>query len=170
MRRGFRDALRPMLGALMLLGSLASLFGCGAEETFELSFPSPDAFAAAATVRVFAVPTMEGLEDCPGLLSQAEVGGLTSATSDTGSFPVCDYRSGGVSLPDVENGLFAYVAVAEDAGGQPLLTGCTIRDVYLDETHVRIVLTPTAVYRARVRQGTTPTGCSVEDRCAGRCP
>ena len=157
--------------ALLVLATLA--MSCGAEtETFELAFPSAEAFSASETVRVYSVPIDAGAVGvCRDLLSQVEaVGSLMDASIDTGPIPVCEFRAGGVKLPSVGEGLRAYVAIAEDIGGGVLLSGCTLSDVHTDVTEVRIVLAPTDVYRERVASGVMPTGCSVEDRCSGACP
>lgn len=154
------------------LGALA-LASCGSEtETFEISFPSVEAFSASETVRVYGVPVAEdGVGVCRDLLAQVEsVGSLAEASEDTGPIPVCEFRGGGVELASVGEGLRAYVAVAEDTMGDALLSGCTLRDVYSDASEVSIVLAPTDAYRERVEAGVMPTGCSVEDRCSGSCP
>lgn len=156
----------------MVLAALA-LASCGSDtETFELSFPSVEAFSASETVRVYGVPVEEGeAGTCRDLLAQAEdVGSISDASEDTGPIPICEFRRGGVELPSVGEGLRAYVAVAEDTTGEALLSGCTIRDVYGDASEVTIVLAPTDAYRERIEAGTMPTGCSVEDRCSGACP
>lgn len=156
----------------ILLGLLA-LTSCGSEtETFELSFPSVEAFSASETVRVYAVAVdEEDIGTCRDLLSQVEdVGPLTDAGVDTGRIPVCEFRNGGVELPSLGDGLRAFVAVAEDTMGRVLLSGCTLRDVRADASEVTIVLAPTDVYRAKVEADEVPTGCSVEDRCSGACP
>lgn len=154
------------------LGALA-LAGCGSDsETFELAFPSVEAFSASETARVYALPIDEEATGvCRDLLAQVEdVGPLTDAPLDTGRVPVCEFRAGGVELPSIGDGLRAYVAVAEDTMGAVLLSGCTLRDVATDTSEVTIVLAPTEVYRERVEAGAMPTGCSVEDRCSGACP
>jgi len=156
-----------------LLALAALAMSCGAEtETFELSFPSVEAFSASETVRVYAISVDgDSVGVCRDLLSQVEaVGSLPDAAVDTGPIPVCEFRTGGVKLPSVGEGLRAYVAVAEDTLGDVLLSGCTLRDVYTDTTEVTIVLAPTDTYRERVEAGVMPTGCSVEDRCSGTCP
>ena len=156
----------------IVLATLA-LASCGSEtETFELSFPSVEAFSASETIRVYGVAVDEGeAGTCRDLLAQAEgVGSIADASEDTGPIPVCEFRGGGVELPSVGEGLYAYVAVAEDTMGDVLLSGCTLRDVYGDASEVTIVLAPTDAYRERVEAGEMPTGCSVEDRCSGACP
>ncbi len=154
------------------LAALA-LASCGTEtETFEVSFPSVEAFSLSETVRVYAVAAdTEEVGVCWDLLQQVEFGPLPDAVVDTGRIPTCEFRSGGVELPSVGEGLRAYVAVAEDAMGVALFSGCTFQDVYADRTEVTIVLAPTAAYRDLVEMEMLElTGCSVEDRCSGACP
>ncbi|MAQ17199.1 MAG: hypothetical protein CMN30_20695 [Sandaracinus sp.] len=146
-------------------------FSCGDEvETFGLSFPSVEAFAAAETARVFAMPVSDADGACFDLLFQVENVGPPEGAQDTGPIPVCQFREGGVELPSVGDGLLAYVATATDVDGRVLLSGCTLRDVYTDADGVRIVLTPTDVYRELLDEPDyEPTGCSVESRCGGSC-
>jgi hypothetical protein len=163
--------MRPRFTVVLAALALSS---CGTEtETFELSFPSVEAFSLSETVRVYAVAVgEEEVGVCRDLLAQVEgVGPLTDAGVDTGRVPICEFRSGGVELPSLGEGLRAYVAVAEDNVGDALFTGCTLRDVYADASEVSLVLAPTDVYRQKVDDGeVTPTGCTVEDRCSGACP
>jgi len=158
----------------MAFGALTSiLVGCTETETFELSFPSVEAFTLSESVRIYAVPTTpEEVGVCRDLLAQVEVGTpLSDAAIDTGRITTCEFRNGGVKLPSVGEGLRAFVAVAEDNVGDALFTGCTLRDVYSDSSEVTIVLVPTDVYRQKLAdEELMLTGCSVEDRCSGACP
>ena len=157
---------------IFLLATLA-LCSCADEtESFELSFPSVEAFVASETARVFAVPLNDARGACRDLLFSVEsVGPLgDDASTDTGPIPVCEFRGGGVELPSVESGLVAYVATTTDTDGNVLLSGCTLRDVYTDADGVVITLSPTDAYRERIGQaGYVPVGCSVEARCSGAC-
>lgn len=150
-----------------------ALLSCGTEtETFEISFPSVEAFSLSETVRVYAFPVgAEEVGICRDLLAQAEIGPLSDAPIDTGRIPTCEFRDGGVKLPSLGDGLRVFVAVAEDNAGDALFTGCTLRDVATDASQVTIVLAPTDGYREKVENDELPfTGCSVEDRCSGACP
>lgn len=162
------SARASWLATCLLVGAAS----CGGEtETLELSFPSVEAFVASDSARVFVVPTDATAGVCERLLSAANRGTIADAEIDTGRIPVCDFRAGGVELPTIDEGLRAYVALATDAGGAVLLSGCALRDVHADSSEVRIVLTTTETYRMRIlAAGYTPVGCSVQARCSGTCP
>ena len=156
---------------LALLGSSLLLTSCGETEVFELAFPSVEAFVASETARVYVVPVEEGaVAVCPDLLTFAGSGPPEGAV-DTGPVPVCDLRDGGVELPSLDDGLRAYVAIAENTAGTILLQGCTLSDVHADADPVRIALAPTDAYiRLLEADDYVPVGCSVAARCSGACP
>ena len=151
---------------------LATICGCGGETVeIELNFPSQEAFVRMETARIFVLGLGEGGEDsCPDLLSQAELGVLQSAADiDSGQANVCEYDAARITLPDVPEGTKAYVAIALDEGGDILLSGCTIYNVYAEPAPVRIVLAPTADYRREFPAGTPPPDCTKDEKCQLGC-
>ena len=141
--------------------------GCAAPtEPLTLDFPSRDAFVRSTSAEVFVVPTAD-LDACPELLAEAESGGLTMESS-TGSQSVCDFRAGIVEYPEVPEGANAYVAIVRDDAGEVLLSGCVVRNVYLDDPTTTVLLTPTDKYRMDFGSAPMET-CTVEQRCGGGC-
>lgn len=149
-----------------------TLLGCGGETVdIELNFPSQEAFVRMETARIFVLRLEDGGEDsCPDLLSQAELGVLQSAADiDSGQNNVCEYDAARITLPDVPEGTKAYVAIALDEGGDILLSGCRIYDVYAEPNPLQIVLAPTADYRRRFPAGTAPPDCTKDEKCQLGC-
>lgn len=142
------------------------LSACAAStEPFTLDFPSREAFVRSTSAEVFVVALApDDLDACPRLLADAERGGVTMAGT-TGSVPVCDFRDGVVDYPDVAQGAMAYVGVARDDAGEVLLSGCVVRNVYVDDVPLNIILTPTNEYRTG-----DPSSCTVDQKCGGGCP
>ncbi len=154
-------------GAIALLSLLA---GCGGlDEPIDLLFPSGHTFVRVETAQIFVVDIgPDEVGNCPELLSQAELGALMNTEQSTEARPVCEFDRGLVNLPDVAEGLKAYVAVARAASGTVYLSGCAIADVYADEPLV-VTLTPTQAYRVAFPAGTAPPSCTRELKCAGGC-
>lgn len=151
---------------------LASLVACGGETIdVELNFPSQEAFVRMETARIFVLGLDEGGADsCPDLLAQAELGVLQGAADiDSGQNNVCEYDAARITLPDVPEGTKAYVAIALDEGGDILLSGCTIYNVYAEPAPLRIVLAPTADYRRQFPAGTPPPTCTKDEKCQLGC-
>ena len=147
---------------------LVFLTACAAPtESMTLDFPSRDTFVRSENAEVYVIPLApDDLDACPRLLAEAEVSGLDAMS--TGATSVCDFQAGAVSYPDVPEGAVAYVAVARSVAGQVLLSGCTIRNVYLDEPELRMVLVPTATYRSEF-EGAPPETCTAAAKCGGGC-
>ena len=163
--------MRRSLFSIGMVGPLAAGFlaaGCSATEPFELNFPSQDTFIRSETAEVFVVPVGDDLDACPRLLRDAALGAL-DPTAQTGQQTVCEFRANRVSLPDVAEGASAYVAIVQDSGGMTLLTGCAVRNVYVDDAPLVITLTPTDAYRDRFPVETPPETCTVETKCQLGC-
>lgn len=160
--------MRRLVGATLAL----AMVGCGSETVdVELNFPSQEAFVRMETARIFVLGLEDGGEDsCPDLLSQAELGVLQSAADiDSGQNNVCEFDAARITLPDVPEGTKAFVAIALDEGGDILLSGCTIYNVYAEPAPLRIVLAPTADYRSQFPAGTPPPDCTKDEKCQLGC-
>lgn len=136
-------------------------------ELMTLDFPSRDTFVRSENAEVYVVPlAADDLNACPRLLAEAEVSGIDAMS--TGSASVCDFQEGAVSYPDTPEGAVAYVAVARSVAGEVLLSGCVIRNVYVDDPEVRVVLAPTEVYRSDF-SSLPPETCTAAQKCNGGC-
>ena len=165
--------LRSRGSKLVCLCIFLELGACAVEEQFvELNFPSETTFVRSASAIVVATPLTAGREgECPELIRQAELGVLTSGelAANTGLQSVCDFRNGLVRIPEVPEGLLAYIAVATSEIGQPLLAGCKVSDVYQEGGPLRIVLSPTATYRSLFMAGSPAAQCTVDSKCGEGC-
>ena len=151
-----------MRHATVLLALL--LFSCGGDtEAFVLDFPSQESFVRSSSAEVFVVPT-DDFDACAGLVATVIASDGLAGERSTGEQNVCAFRNGGVSVVDAPEGANAFVAVTRDASGQALLAGCTMRNVYLDDVELHIVLAPTEGYRS-----TSPSTCTVETKCNNSC-
>lgn len=157
-----------MRALAFLFVPLLALGACAAPtELITLDFPSRDTFVRSENAEVYVIPlAADDLNACPRLLADAEVSGLDAMT--TGSASVCDFQDGAVSYPDTPEGAVAYVAVARSVSGQVLLSGCTIRNVYVDDLELRVVLVPTESYRDAYRNA-PPETCTAAAKCSGGC-
>ncbi|MFK7999000.1 MAG: hypothetical protein AB8H86_05360 [Polyangiales bacterium] len=136
-------------------------------ESMTLDFPSRDTFVRSENAEVYVIPVADDdLNACPRLLAEVQVSGLDAMT--TGSVSVCDFQEGAVSYPDAPEGAVAYVAVARSVTGQVLLSGCTIRNVYLDDADLQIVLVPTEGYHEAF-EDMPPNTCTAAAKCGGGC-
>ncbi|MFT5355806.1 MAG: hypothetical protein ACI9KE_003025 [Polyangiales bacterium] len=142
--------------------------GCAAPtESMTLDFPSRDTFVRSENAEVYVIPVApDDLNACPRLLADAEVSALDAMS--TGSFSVCDFQEGAVSYSDAPEGAVAYVAVARSATGQVLLSGCVVRNVYVDDPELVLVLVPTSIYRSEFRDA-PPETCTAAAKCGGGC-
>ncbi len=159
---------------MRFVAAMAVLFsvGCGGETVeVELNFPSEDAFVRVNTARVYVVSvSREQLGSCPDLIAQAEVGVLDeAAVMDTGQQNVCEFQARRVRLPDVGEGLKAYVAVGLSDGGEVWLAGCTMSDVYIDAHPLTITLAPTEQYRSDFGAGSPRPACTADAKCQLGC-
>ncbi len=151
---------------------LAASIGCGGETIdVELNFPSQEAFVRMETARIFVLNLEDGGENsCPDLLAQAELGVLQSAANiDSGQANVCEFDAARITLPDIPEGTKAFVAIALDEGGDILLSGCTIYNVYAEPAPLQIVLAPTADYRRQFPAGSAPPDCTKDEKCQLGC-
>jgi len=153
----------------LLLLALPVLCGCADTVSLELNFPSEDTFVRTETAQVFAFAVGDDFDACPMLLDQAELGSIEGASFATGLRNVCEFRAGAVTLTDIPSDVYAYVAVASDAAGSVLLTGCTISDPYIDAPPLEIVMSPTLNYRRDFGAGSDPPTCSVDEKCGVGC-
>lgn len=153
---------------MRVLSALLVLSACAVPtESMTLDFPSRDTFVRSENAEVYVIPLeSDDLDACPRLLAEAEVSGLDAMS--TGSIGVCDFQDGGVSYPDAPEGAVAYVAVARSVTGGVLLSACTVRNVYLDDTELRLVLTPTDAYRSAFADA-PPETCTETAKCGGGC-
>lgn len=152
------------------LGCLAFLAGCGGETvSLELAFPSQDAFVRSANARLFVVEVGDDLGACPDLVMQSELGNLRGDVFESEALSVCDASVGRLTIPDVNEGIYAFVAVATNDAGQVLLAGCTIADPYVDSGALQVVLAPTERYRTTYPVGTPTETCSADDKCLRGC-
>lgn len=170
-RRDASDRATRMGAGLRAIGLVGlTLVGCGGETvSVELAFPSSDSFVRSANARLFVVDVGEDLGACPDLVMQSELGNLTGDVFQSEAVSVCDASVGRLTVPDVDEGLYAFVAAATNEAGQVLLTGCTIADAYVDDAPLQIVLAPTERYRTTYPVGTAPETCSADDKCLRGC-
>ncbi|MBX3249563.1 MAG: hypothetical protein KF901_20465 [Myxococcales bacterium] len=166
MSRNTRHLLGRIFGAACALLLVA---GCGETVPLALAFPSSEAFVRSANARVYVVDVGDDLGVCPTLLMRAELGTLVGDVAQTDLRPVCDFRAGAVQLPDVPQGVHAYVAIATNEAGQVLLSGCRIADPYVDDGPLEITLSTTERYRSTFPAGSASPMCSVEDKCVRSC-
>lgn len=151
--------------ALLTTASLTCV-GCANEPvTVELNFPSHETFLHTdiGRVMVFDIDART-LGDCPELIADATAGSASPAL-DSGNVLVCDLFDGGVQFDEIGEGPKAFVGVASNASNVPLLTGCTVGEIYADSPRIVISLSPTAQYTTTV--GDTPAHASVTDKCRG---
>lgn len=152
------------------IGLVVLCAACGGERVeLDLAFPSPDAFVRSASVRLFVVDVGGDLGVCPDLVMRSELGGLTGDVFDSQPVSVCDASAGGLLVPDVDEGIHAFVAVVTNEAGQALLSGCSIADPYVDGGSLRVVLGPTERYRTTYPVGTEPESCTPDDKCLRGC-
>jgi hypothetical protein len=142
--------------------------GCAETVTVELNFPSPDTFVRSenAIILAFAIDERD-VDGCPEIINQILIDSRSTATEQSRSHPVCDFRNGGVTFSGV-NGLALYVAVTRN-DRDPLLAGCAARDLSKDRSSLLIYLSPTEQYRDTYDPG-DPAFCRPEEKCGLGCP
>lgn len=159
-----------MRRSLILSFLLPLLASCGGDTVeLQLAFPSSDAFVRSANARLFVVDVGEDFDACPDLLMEAELGTLEGDVHESDALSVCDVSVGRLRVPDVAEGVHAYVATATSESGQVLLAGCAIADPYVDPGALTIVLYPTERYRTTFPAGTPTEECGVEQKCQLGC-
>lgn len=154
-----------MRRSLLSLVALGLLSCAGIDEPVDLVFPR-EAFVRVETAQILIVDT-DDPNACPDLLAQAELGALTGAEQLTESRPVCEFVAGQVQLPEVRQGLKAYLGLGMGPTGAVYVSGCAIANVYQDGP-LTIVLSPTDDYRDDFRGEASPT-CTPEMKCGGGC-
>ncbi|MCA9616651.1 MAG: hypothetical protein H6721_25060 [Sandaracinus sp.] len=154
----------------LLISVLLSLVACGSDTVeLQLAFPSSDAFVRSSNAQLFVVDVAEDLGACPDLLMEAELGTLEGDVHESDVISVCDVSVGRLRVPDVSEGVHAFVATAISESGQVLLAGCAIADPYVDSGALTIVMYPTERYRTTFPAGTPAEECSVEQKCQLGC-
>jgi hypothetical protein len=152
-----------IFGLAVVLG----LAGCATDPvTLDLNFPSNETFLHSEQARIVVFDVGPGgLGDCPVLLGEVLAGApFIPPIHDTGRVSVCNFRNGGVTVGAPAEGPLAWIAVIEDASNTPLLTGCTIAEVYADAPAILIHLYPTDEYRTAVTG--PPRDSSIEAKCS----
>jgi len=145
------------------------LTGCRSEEVpVELGFPSETTFLFSVTGRLLAYSVDGGRAACTTATQSALAGDFGTTVFDSGALNVCEFREGGVSVPDIPDGPIAYVMLTYDRdGASVLLSGCTVVDLAAEAPEVRIDLSPTAYYGDTYAP--LSPDCDVESRCGGTC-
>ena len=148
-----------------------SFWACAQTVDLELNFPSADTFVRSETARVFVANIEKGEEgSCPDLLARAELGVLDEiAVMDSGQKNVCEFQTKELEFSDVPHGKKAYVAVTQSESGEVWLSGCTVFDVSIDPSPLRIVLSPTENYRNEFPPGGPGPMCTVDSKCQRGC-
>lgn len=122
-----------------LAGTLA-LAGCAKPTVgVRLEFPSEQTFLASALARVDVYDGGDTGERSPDAICRSL--SVTPPTPPQGVSPlatsgatdVCLFRAGGVELNDVGVGRRVFFVEAQDFGGQAILRGCTVVDIYGDD-------------------------------------
>lgn len=148
------------------VGCLLLAMGCGPDVVpLQLSFPSELSFVLSSSAQVVAVEA--DADACPELLRQALVGTPPQSAWETGPLSVCSFWAGEVELVDLPEGPMAYVAIARNDAGRPLLAGCRVVDAH-EEPEVQVTLAPTDDLRALIAAGMT-SECTVDTKCYVGC-
>lgn len=155
-----KRSVAPLLVALVVAAG-----GCANEPvTVELGFPSQETFLQTEIARVMVFDLGSGsLGDCPSLVTEA-TRGSASPGLDSGNVLVCDLFDGGVQFDEIGEGPKAFVAVASNASNVPLLSGCTVAEIYADAPRVVVSLAPTPEYNPTNVTGPAPYA-SIADKC-----
>jgi len=165
-----RKVSRRLVAAVIAIWGLG-LLGCRPDPVpIELEFPSTETFLYSdlGQLMVFGL-TQETLGDCPRLVDEVLAGSASDPPIlDTGERSICGFCNGGVSYDDVAEGARAFVMVARDDANTPLLTGCTVGEVYNDAPTIVINLFVTDEY-AGVAAAGAPLFTDPSVKCRGEC-
>jgi hypothetical protein len=117
----------------LALAAGAGPIACASELDVRVAIvlPAETARRGAESARIIAVdlPSRDDWGSCPTLLRGLVVDDRTPALAgDTGQIPLAT-ASSGVTFA-LDPGVFAFVAVAHDADGEPVLSGCTVAEVF----------------------------------------
>lgn len=165
--------MRPAAVGMVVAIVAPTMVGCTPDAlAIELGFPSQETFVRSEVGRVIAIELdSDRHRECPALTMEAALGTLDEPpAAETGELPVCDFREGSATLDALEPGTQAFIAVIRSAAGQPLLTGCTVRDPFVQSDVLHLALTPTEDYRMLFPPGSAPPDCDTADeKCTGAC-
>ena len=131
--------MSPRSAALWLVAACIGLAGCTEPSVgVRLKFPSEPAFLWTETITLD-VYDGSGVGDASPAAICAALS-VTAAVPPEGQHPIasstkrnaCDFREGGVQLRGVDVGRVVLFALAQNAQGESLLSGCATADVYGD--------------------------------------
>ncbi len=147
------------------------LLGCRPDPILiELEFPSTDTFlySEIGQLTVFELLPTE-LGECPRLVEEILAGSTTNPPIlDTGNRSICGFCNGGVAYEDIEEGPRAFVMVVRDAANTPILSGCTVGEIFENAPTIKINLFMTSLYSGIAEAG-PPQFADPIRKCGGEC-
>ncbi|MCC7536583.1 MAG: hypothetical protein IT379_10240 [Deltaproteobacteria bacterium] len=155
---------------LIALAALGLVAACKPDPVVvQLRFPSQQMFLQSEFARIAVVDlAANDLGACPRLVDQ----GINDSFNprpvlDSGATAVCNFRSGGVTFDEIDEGPKAFVGIVREENNTAILAGCAIGEAYNDAPTIDIVLTATEQYRTAALDMLT---CSdIEDKCERGC-